>query len=148
MSLLLVAIQFALILLLLLPLPAALLSSYAAMAMLTAGVVLGVWTLYFNRIGNFNIRPEPKTGARLVTDGPYRFIRHPMYTAVLLMMAPFAFASDDAIRIFYWVLLLAVLQVKSSIEEKMLKRQFPEYVGYQRKTGRFLPRLFRSGDKK
>jgi len=130
MSMLLVAIQFVLILLLLFPWPAALLSSHVAMAALAAGVVLGLWTLYFNRIGNFNIRPEPKTGGRLVTNGPYRFIRHPMYTAALLLMAPFVFTSDDAIKIFYWVLLLAVLRVKSSLEEKLLTRQFSEYVGH------------------
>ena len=49
-----------------------------------ACMALGLWALSANRPGNFNIRPEPKTDGQLVQTGPYRWIRHPMYTAVLL----------------------------------------------------------------
>ncbi len=52
--------------------------------LLATAIVLGVWTLGHNRLGNFNIRPELRSGARLVTGGPYRWIRHPMYMSVLL----------------------------------------------------------------
>ena len=139
MSRLLVAIQFALIMLLVLPLSAEMSISYAALVTLAAGASLGVCILFFNRIGNFNVRPEPKKNGKLITTGPYRFIRHPMYTSVLLLMAAFAFFGDDLIKIFYWVLLLGVLWLKSSIEEKMLMRQFSEYEKYMLRTGRFLP---------
>lgn len=142
MSRLLVAIQFALILLLLLPFPAAIPSSAPALVMLAAGALLGVWILFFNRIGNFNIRPEPKISGKLVTSGPYRTIRHPMYTAVLMLMAAFAFFGDDKIKVFYWTLLLAVLWIKSFIEEKMLSQKFTEYKKYREVTGRFLPPIF------
>jgi protein-S-isoprenylcysteine O-methyltransferase Ste14 len=143
MSRLLVAIQFALILLLVLPFQLAL-PTVASMVILVAGALLGTWTLLFNRIGNFNIRPEPKDGGRLVTNGPYRYIRHPMYTAVLLSMAAFAFLTDEPLKVFYWVLLLAALWIKSSVEEKMLMGQFPDYASYMQNTGRFLPILPRT----
>lgn len=138
---LLVALQFALILLLAFPLPLAMLSSAAAMLLLAAGVLLGLWTLCFNRIGNFNIRPEPKPGTTLVTTGPYRYVRHPMYVAVLLVMAPFAFLSGEPVRIVFWFLLLAVLWKKSSVEERVLMQRFDGYGRYRESTGRFLPRL-------
>ena len=60
----------------------------AALVPLALSALLGVWTLAWNRPGNFNIRPEPKAGGQLVTGGPYRLMRHPMYTAVLLFAVP------------------------------------------------------------
>jgi protein-S-isoprenylcysteine O-methyltransferase Ste14 len=50
-----------------------------------SSAVLGLWTLSANHPGNFNIRPEPKVLGHLVTTGPYRWVRHPMYGAVLLL---------------------------------------------------------------
>ncbi|MDQ3261228.1 MAG: hypothetical protein M3Q00_10690, partial [Pseudomonadota bacterium] len=52
-----------------------------------ASIALGIYTLLYNRLGNFNIRPEPKASGRLITSGPYRLIRHPMYSALTLAMA-------------------------------------------------------------
>ena len=144
MSTLLVAIQFTLIFLILFTWSAIPSFTPLAFAFLIAGMALGLWTLCFNRIGNFNIRPEPKEGGRLITNGPYRFIRHPMYTALLLVMGAFAFFQDEPIKAACWILLFATLRAKSSLEEKMLKDDYPEYAHYQHSAGRFLPRLFRS----
>ena len=137
LGMLLVALQFALVALLLWP-PVVL--SATAFVLLAAGAALGLWTLLHNRIGNFNIRPVPKENGKLVTSGPYRFIRHPMYTAVLLMMAAFVVAGDT-VRLACWLLLLAVLWIKSSLEEIMLTQKFPEYDAYRQTVGRFLPKL-------
>ncbi len=140
MSLFLVSVQFAFILLLLFPLPFVIPSSPFAIATMVVGALLGLWTLVYNRLGNFNIRPEPKPNGKLVTAGPYRLVRHPMYDAVLLVMAAWAFFTDDAAKPFYWLGLLHVLWVKASIEEKMLVVKYPDYVDYMRSTGRLLPR--------
>lgn len=134
-----VALQTVLILLLIFPMSGETFQSVGAIIALGSGAVLGLWTLFFNRIGNFNIHAKPKTGGHLVTTGPYHFIRHPMYTTVMLMMAAFVF--DAPLRALYWLLLLAVLWFKSSIEEKMLAQAYPEYGGYKEITGRFLPRI-------
>ena len=99
--------------------------------------------MHFNRIGNFNIRPEPKQRSKLITSGPYRFVRHPMYTSVLLVMVPFGFLTGEPLRALYWLLLLAVLWKKASVEEAMLRQRFDKYGRYMQSTGRFLPRLFR-----
>ena len=59
---------------------------FSLSVLLLAGVsvALAVVTLLYNQPGNFNIRPTPKTWGTLVTSGPYHWIRHPMYTSVLL----------------------------------------------------------------
>src|ERR1700674_366490 len=69
--------------------------SRPAVALLACAIALGGWTLSHNRLGNFNIRPEPKTAGRLVTSGPYRFVRHPMYCALMLFAAAETVAYGD-----------------------------------------------------
>ena len=53
---------------------------------------VGVWALSANQPGNFNIHPTPHQNGRLIDHGPYRWIRHPMYTSVLLFGAAMAAA--------------------------------------------------------
>ena len=53
-----------------------------------AGMAIGIWAIIAMGIGNMNISPLVKQGAVLVTRGPYRLIRHPMYLAVLLVIWP------------------------------------------------------------
>ena len=104
------------------------------------GGVVGAWALSANRPGNFNIRPEPKAGGRLVTRGPYRHVRHPMYVAVLLFGAGAAAAYGEPWRWVVLVLLALVLDRKAAREERALRGKFPAYADYAARTGRFLPR--------
>jgi protein-S-isoprenylcysteine O-methyltransferase Ste14 len=104
--------------------------AWAAVPVL-AGVVLGAWALAHNRPGNFNVLPVPRHGGRLVTSGPYRWIRHPMYSALLL-----AGAAADALA---WAALLAVLAAKALLEERGMRAAHPGYAAYCAGTRRFVP---------
>lgn len=137
----LVAAQFALIGWLIWPLSAQLWSP-PALALLGGAILLGLWTLFHNRPGNFNIRPEPKAAARLVTNGPYRYARHPMYTAVLLFGAAATVAYADAWKIAAWLALALVLLAKAILEERGLRSQFSGYERYSANVRRFIPFLF------
>ena len=113
------------------------------------GAALGAWALSANRPGNFNIRPEPKTAGHLVTGGPYRYIRHPMYLAVLIATAGFvvgyadftALRVADLARAAAWLGLAGVLHVKSGIEERALRALHPGYAAYAQRTKRLVPFL-------
>lgn len=104
--------------------------------------MLGIWTLRHNRIGNFNVHPEPKAAGLLVTSGPYRYVRHPMYVALLLFGAAVCFFYRDAWKIACWLVLALVLWAKSILEERALRRHFADYVGYAQRVRRFIPGLF------
>lgn len=105
------------------------------------GATLGAWALQANRPGNFNIRPAPRAGGKLVMDGPYRWIRHPMYTSVGAFAVGCAFAAAWAPAWAVVVLLAAVLTVKSILEERWMRQIHAEYAAYERGTFRFVPWL-------
>ncbi len=110
-----------------------------ANALLAAGMALGLWTLAANRPGNFNVRPDPKPGGHLVVDGPYRFIRHPMYAAVLLFAAGLCVGYGTLWRWVALAILGAVLYVKARIEEQAMTQMHPGYAAYARRTKRIVP---------
>ncbi len=138
---LLVAAQFALIVWLIWPFTAQIWSP-PALALVGAAMALGAWTLWHNRPGNFNIRPEPKVSAMLVTAGPYRFMRHPMYSALLLFAAAEVVAYGDRWKILAWAALFAVLLAKAALEERGLAMQFVGYAAYAARVRRFIPGVF------
>lgn len=112
------------------------------LSLLLFGSALALWVFRHNHPGNFNIRPEPKAGARMITTGPYRHVRHPMYVALLLVMAGVALATTHVYPPLFWLTLLGVLNYKAALEERLLQEQWPDYQEYCRQTRRFIPLLW------
>ena len=106
------------------------------------GAALGAWTLACNRPGNFNITPEPRAGGALVQHGPYRWIRHPMYSTVLAFAIAAGWAAASG-GIWLVVLGLAavVLAAKAAVEERGMLAAHPGYAAYRTRTRRFIPWL-------
>jgi protein-S-isoprenylcysteine O-methyltransferase Ste14 len=134
----LVLAQFAAIAILLLPVGR---RGQFGLGLLLAGLGLGwlAWTARHNRLGNFNIRPESKPGAILITTGPYRWARHPMYTGVLVAGMGAVVAGPSAWRVAAWFGLFGVLIAKARLEETALRRQFVDYEGYRRDRSFLFP---------
>ena len=109
------------------------------LALELAGAGLGVWAILSVRIGNFNVVPDVRADGQLVQQGPYRFIRHPMYASLLL--ASLALVLDAPLwgRWLVWGVLLVDLLVKLSYEERLLVAHFPAYATYQRASKRLVP---------
>jgi protein-S-isoprenylcysteine O-methyltransferase Ste14 len=103
------------------------------------GVLVGVWAVSTNRPGNFNIRPSPRVGAYLALKGPYRWIRHPMYTAVMACGAAAAGASASWVAWLALVALVAVVVTKAVLEERWMLVVHPGYAAYRQTTRWFLP---------
>jgi protein-S-isoprenylcysteine O-methyltransferase Ste14 len=138
---LLVGAQFALLAWLIWPLTP---QTWSLLALVLVGGAagLGLWTLVHNRPGNFNIRPEPKVSGRLVTSGPYQFVRNPMYSAVLLFAAAEVVAYADIWKVACWFALALVLLAKAMLEERGLRAQHAGYAEYAKRVRRFIPGLF------
>lgn len=138
----LVALQFGLIVLLAWMALPAFLSGQAppgAWVSSALGVLLGLWALSANRLGNFNIRPSPRAGGQLIQQGPYRWIRHPMYTAVMACGWAGAWASATWVAWLALAALVVVLVIKAVFEERWMLQAHPGYAAYRRGTRWFLP---------
>ena len=103
------------------------------------GVVLGLWAIQTIRLGNFNISPLPKPGGLMIASGPYHFIRHPMYTAILLVCWPMVLGHFGWWKLGFVVLLTLVLVVKLHLEESYLKQAFVAYREYSRTSKKLIP---------
>ena len=103
-----------------------------------AGIALGVWAvLIMGR--HLRAVPEPAPGACLLRHGPFRFIRHPMYAATLLVVVALVADEWSGPRGAMAVALAAVLVLKLRREESLLLRRFPAYRDYARNTRRLVP---------
>ncbi|HUR60450.1 MAG TPA: isoprenylcysteine carboxylmethyltransferase family protein, partial [Opitutaceae bacterium] len=97
----------------------------------------------FRHLGlNVTATSMPRGGATLVTSGPYRWVRHPMYTAALILVIACALLTASLIVAIGGVAMFALLAARSRVEERRLVEKFgDDYRAYQRRTGRFVPRL-------
>lgn len=134
-----VLLQFSLMALLLLlshPLSANLFS----LLLMSSGALLGVWAVLVMGIGRFNIRPDVRQDARLVSESlPYAWIRHPMYSSVMLFCAGLLFAPLTPLKLGLWAALCVVLWFKARFEEQLLSARFADYAAYQARSKRFVP---------
>ncbi|MDP3070730.1 MAG: isoprenylcysteine carboxylmethyltransferase family protein [Opitutaceae bacterium] len=108
-----------------------------------AGLALFAWM--FRHLGlNVTSTSVPRAAATLVTSGPYRWIRHPMYAATLLLVIAVTLLTANALVLASGLAMFALLAARSRVEEQRLIGKFGgAYRAYQARTGRFLPRWSR-----
>lgn len=106
-----------------------------------AGIALFGWM--FRHLGlNVTSTSMPRANATLVTGGPYRWVRHPMYSAALILVCAVSLLTTNAIVAIGGIIMFALLAGRSRIEEQRLVEKFGDaYRSYQRRTGRFVPRI-------
>jgi protein-S-isoprenylcysteine O-methyltransferase Ste14 len=103
--------------------------------------LLGVAHYHLDK--NFNSFVVTMEGQKLVTSGPYRWIRHPIYTAYLLNYLGGGLLAGNLILTFVPTILFGILvALRVKPEEGAMIEQFGnEYRDYMKRTGRFLPRF-------
>jgi protein-S-isoprenylcysteine O-methyltransferase Ste14 len=112
------------------------------LAVEVAALLLGVWAILAVRITNVNVLPDPRQQAVLVQSGPYRWIRHPMYAALLLGTLALVLDSPSALHWSLWIVLLIDLVIKLHYEERMLRGHFEGYAAYMAASKRLIPYLY------
>jgi protein-S-isoprenylcysteine O-methyltransferase Ste14 len=117
-------------------------SSVFNLFLVLSGIFLGVWALFVMRKSKISVSPEVSKGADLIKTGPYKLIRHPMYSSVLLVCLGFFLSNLSLVRILFYLLLIIVLTLKVRYEEKLLILHFPTYKEYMKTTKRFIPFVF------
>jgi len=102
------------------------------------GTALSIFTLaHLGR--SFSLMAEAR---RLVTTGPYRFVRHPLYLfeTIASLGILLQFLSGYAVLVFLGYMLIQLQRMKN--EEAILEKAFPEYKEYRAKTARVIPPIY------
>lgn len=105
------------------------------------GVGLGIWAMISMRLNNLSIMPELLSNAQLTVHGPYRWIRHPMYTALAVCSLAWVMVEPQLWRWLVLAILLIDLWLKARYEEQLLNQRFTSYAAYQQRSKRFIPWL-------
>ncbi|MGB8061141.1 MAG: isoprenylcysteine carboxylmethyltransferase family protein [Candidatus Sulfotelmatobacter sp.] len=115
--------------------------AWVGFAVTSLGVAIAIWARYC--IGQYwSARVTLKEGHRLIRSGPYQFVRHPIYTGMLVGAIGRALTIGEWCGILAVVLILAAHWCKARREESLLTAEFgEEYAAYRRSTGFLFPRL-------
>jgi protein-S-isoprenylcysteine O-methyltransferase Ste14 len=115
----------------------------AGLVVLVASAVLllsGVALLFGG--SSFSIYPRPISGGQLVESGPYRIVRHPVYTGLILGGIGFALQRVSPATLVATMLLAVVLDLKRRREEVWLLDRFPGYAAYRKRTRALVPFVY------
>jgi len=114
---------------------------WAGVGLTCLGVALAIWARW-NLGRNWSDKVVVKVDHELIRSGPYRFLRHPIYTGVLLAIAGTALMIGEGRGLVALVLLAGIYYVKARREEKILAANFGEaFAEHKGRTGFFLPGL-------
>lgn len=88
---------------------------------------------------------EIREDHKLITSGPYRYVRHPMYLGIFVYTFGLMMISLDLLVMLFFAFSILVNYLRIPREEQMLIDEFgDEYLDYMKRSGRLLPRFARA----
>jgi protein-S-isoprenylcysteine O-methyltransferase Ste14 len=86
--------------------------------------------------------PKPIEGGTLVTSGVYRWVRHPIYTGLILGTLGWSLWRENLLGVGLAVLLFIFFDLKSRREERWLTEAYPDYAQYQSRVRKLIPFVY------
>jgi protein-S-isoprenylcysteine O-methyltransferase Ste14 len=114
---------------------------WSAVVLTTVGIGFAVWARFY--LGqNWSGAVSVKVGHELIRRGPYNWVRHPIYSGLLLALIGTALERDKWIDFAAIALIGLGFCIKSRLEEQFMRKTFGEqYAEYSRQTGALIPKL-------
>jgi protein-S-isoprenylcysteine O-methyltransferase Ste14 len=105
---------------------------------LAGGIVW--WTASVNTYLSRVVRIQDDRGQQVITTGPYRYVRHPMYVGVILMVLSLPLALGSLAALLPGALIAVLFVIRTALEDRTLQAELPGYAGYaQRVRYRLVP---------
>lgn len=108
------------------------------MVLTGAGYFLFIWSVVAR--GRYAVSWGMSENHRLVTWGPYRYVRHPSYLGYFLMFLGLFLIWLNLVAVLSLVAVPGYMRITVGEEELLIRRFGEEYIRYQEKTGRFFPK--------
>lgn len=112
-----------------------------SIALQVAAVLLMLWARFTFGLRSFHFSANPTEG-KLVTTGPYRYLRHPIYVAVLLFLWTAVAVHPSAGSLAAGLVATAATLARMLSEESFLRARYPEYADYARRAKRLIPFVY------
>tara|TARA_B110000037_G_scaffold201006_1_gene242028 strand:+ start:441 stop:866 length:426 start_codon:yes stop_codon:yes gene_type:complete len=97
-------------------------------------VALGIWAVRSVGENNWSVYPTPNEGSSISATGAYKYVRHPMYTALILFFLPVVLRADGFFSWTIYGVLILTLIVKIIFEERQLIKKHTEYTHFKKVT--------------
>tara|TARA_Y100001978_G_C23585529_1_gene381113 strand:+ start:452 stop:925 length:474 start_codon:yes stop_codon:yes gene_type:complete len=99
--------------------------------MIALGIILIIFSL--KDLGkSISPMPRPRNNSKLITDGIYSILRHPMYYSLIIISLGFFIKSFTLYNLILSILLIFIINIKIKIEEKYLIRKYLKYTSYKK----------------
>jgi len=105
-------------------------------------IILGILIILISILQlNTNISPfpSPRSKTILITGGMFKYMRHPIYSGIIISSISYSIYSGSIYKFIVAVVLYVLFYLKSIYEERKLSQQFLNYKYYKKVTGRFFP---------
>lgn len=109
-----------------------------AIGLQAVAILLMIWARVTFGMRSFHYAANPTAGG-LVTTGPYRYMRHPIYAAALLFVWTGVAANASPLGVALGLAATAMLALRIVFEERLVRQRYPEYDDYARRTKRVIP---------
>jgi protein-S-isoprenylcysteine O-methyltransferase Ste14 len=86
--------------------------------------------------------PRPLKEGEFCTRGPYAWVRHPIYTGIVLAVLGWSVQWESGAGVLYSVVVFLFLDRKASYEESFLLQRYPAYADYRKRTRKFFPGIY------
>jgi protein-S-isoprenylcysteine O-methyltransferase Ste14 len=111
-------------------------------ALTLLSLIPALWGFTALKLNNFSVQPIPKKGAVHRKEGPYHYIRHPMYLTIILFSLVQTLFSLSWYSFVSFALIFITIYSKAKYEESLLIKSYPTYADYIKHTKMFFPGIF------
>ena len=116
---------------------------YPGAALHFAGIIPVQWSLVANPHLETTVRIQTDRGHKVISRGPYRYVRHPMYVGVILMFFGWPLILGSWVALGISCFIVCLLCVRTHFEDRTLRSELPGYTEFCRKTRyRLVPGLW------
>jgi protein-S-isoprenylcysteine O-methyltransferase Ste14 len=107
---------------------------YVGLILFALAMTMATWPMLVNPYAETSVRIQTDRAHRLVTAGPYRFVRHPMYVGAILMYPAMAFIFGSMWALALAAVIAALLVLRTALEDRTLRKELPGYEEFAART--------------